>query len=96
MIAFTASHMAMLRENLPGMALRTFLEEKHRARTEPFAIDGVAMTSAGCIRGWGYKSYRSATKWLVNTDFLTVVHKGGKCRGDAWLYKLSTPKKRTQ
>ena len=96
MFAFPTSCMAMLRENLPGMALRTFLEEKHRARTEPFAIDGVAMTSAGCIRGWGYKSYRSATKWLVNTDFLAVIHEGGKCRGDAWLYKLSTPKKRTQ
>jgi hypothetical protein len=93
MIAFTNSHMAILEAHPYGMALRVHLERKHGARTEPFALVAPAMANANCMPGWGWKSYKSATTWLVNTDFLTVVHKGGKCRGDAWLYKLSTPKK---
>ena len=93
MIAFTDSHMAILEAHPYGMALRVHLERKHGARLEPFAIVAPAMAEAHCIPGWGWKSYRTATTWLVKTDFLRVIHKGGKGPGDAWLYKLSTPKK---
>ncbi len=53
------------------------------ARGEPFAASPKAMAKARVIPGWGRQRYRRALTVLVELGFLIIVHRGGRCVGDA-------------
>lgn len=55
---------------------------------EPFALSPKAMQKAQTIKGWGRLRYSMTISELVSSGFLGLVHKGGRRKGDASLYRM--------
>ena len=87
----SASELALLTKNPDALTLCCILRVSHGARLEPFAVCAKAMAEADLISRWGPRRYTHARNWLLEKGFLMVVHQGGRCRGDASQFRLSSP-----
>ena len=92
-IVVTVKQLPVLLQNLDALGLHHVLHAAHAADPRPFAISPAAMARAGVIPGWTSKRFAAARVWLVEQGFLTVTHRGGRGKGDAWQFLLADPAK---